>query len=57
MYTRALLEHKAEDMLMETGAITPLYFYKQVYMLQSNVKGFYTTALQSSYFQGTYYEE
>lgn len=56
MYTRSLLCHKAEDMIMDTGAVTPLYFYRTVYMLNTNVKGFYANSLQSYYFQDCYFE-
>lgn len=42
--------HLAEDMLMETGCIVPLYFYTDIYMLDSSVKGFYSNPLGYKYF-------
>lgn len=31
--------HIAEDMLMSTGCLTPLYFYTDIYMLDDSVAG------------------
>ena len=42
--------HKAEDMLMDTGAIIPLYYYNDVYMQKSNVSGIYATVFGMKYF-------
>lgn len=42
--------HIAEDMLMETGCITPLYFYTDLYMINKNVEGFYSNPLGYKYF-------
>ena len=42
--------HIAEDMLMETGCITPLYFYTDLYMLDDSVEGFYSNPLGYKYF-------
>ena len=42
--------HRAEDMLMSTGAIVPLYFYTDPYMLNSIVEGFYGTPLGFKFF-------
>ena len=47
------LMHLAEDMLMETGCITPLYYYTDVYMLSSRVNGFYCNPLGYKYFMHT----
>ena len=47
------LMHMAEDMLMATGCLTPLYYYTDVYMLSSNVKGFYCNPLGYKYFMHT----
>ena len=44
------LMHIAEDMLMETGCIVPLYFYTDPYMLNSSVKGFFANPLGYKYF-------
>ena len=42
--------HLAEDMLMDTGCITPLYFYTDLYMANKNLKGFYSNPLGYKYF-------
>ena len=55
--TRYKLMHLAEDMLMQTGCITPLYFYTDLYMLDSSVKGFYSNPLGYKYFMYCTIEE
>ena len=50
---RYAMMHIAEDMLMDTGAITPLYFYTDLYMVDDSVKGFYTNPLGYKYFHKT----
>ena len=47
---RYKLMHKAEDMLMGTGCICPIYFYTDTYMLSKNVKGFFSNPLGYKYF-------
>ena len=47
------LMHVAEDMLMETGCIVPLYFYTDLYMLDDSVKGFFCNPLGYKYFKYT----
>ncbi len=47
---REAMMHKAEDMLMETGAICPLYFYNDIYMQKSNVSNIYNNAYGFKYF-------
>ncbi|MDE6280803.1 MAG: hypothetical protein K2M15_03270 [Oscillospiraceae bacterium] len=42
--------HMAEDMLMSTGCIVPLYFYTDIYMLSSSVDGFFSNPLGYKYF-------
>ena len=44
------LMHRAEDLLMSTGAICPLYYYTDLYMIDSSVKGFFSTPLGFKYF-------
>ena len=44
------LMHRAEDMLMETGCLCPLYFYTDIYMLSSDVQGFFSNPLGYKYF-------
>lgn len=47
---RAELMHDAEDMLMDTWAVVPIYFYNDVYMLKENVSGVYATVFGMKYF-------
>lgn len=42
--------HQAEDMLMATGAICPIYFYNDVYMMKPGVEGFYANAFGTKFF-------
>lgn len=51
--TRYALMHLAEDMLMSTGCITPLYFCSDLYMLDESVEGFFTNPLGGKYFLRT----
>ncbi len=51
--TRYALMHLAEDMLMETGCIVPLYFYTDLYMIDDSVKGFFSNPLGYKYFMYT----
>jgi len=55
--TRYKLMHRAEDMLMATGCITPIYYYTDQYMLSSKVKGFFSNPLGYKYFMYTTIEE
>ncbi|MGM9618741.1 MAG: peptide ABC transporter substrate-binding protein [Oscillospiraceae bacterium] len=48
--TRYEMMHLAEDMLMDTGCIVPLYFYTDIYMLDSSVHGFFSNPLGFKYF-------
>lgn len=47
---RYQLMHMAEDMLMDTGCVVPLYFYTDIYMLNKNVDGFFSNPLGYKYF-------
>ena len=51
--TRFELMHLAEDMLMATGCLTPVYYYTDLYMINPAVKGFYSIPLGYKYFQNT----
>ena len=51
--TRYALMHIAEDMLMSTGAIVPLYFYTDIYMVDDSVEGFFANPLGYKYFNKT----
>ena len=42
--------HAAEDLLMSTGTITPLYYYTDIYMVKTNVKGFFANPLGYKYY-------
>lgn len=53
---RYKMMHKAEDLLMSTGCITPLYHYTEPYMLDKDVKGFYKTPLGFTFFWHCTYE-
>ena len=47
---RYAMMHIAEDMLMSTGCICPIYYYTDLYMLSKNVKGFFSNPLGYKYF-------
>ncbi len=44
------LMHQAEDILMATGAICPIYYYTDNYMISKSLQGFFTTPLGFKYF-------
>lgn len=47
---RFALMHVAEDLLMDTGAIVPLYYYTDIYMVKDSVKGFFSSPLGYKFF-------
>ena len=47
---RTRLAHAVEDLLMSTGAITPIYYYTDIYMVDSSVNGFFANPLGYKYF-------
>jgi len=47
---RYQLMHAAEDLLMSTGAIVPVYYYTDIYMIDENVEGFFCNPLGYKYF-------
>ena len=47
---RVDLMHQAEDMLMDTWAVVPIYYYNDIYMQKSNVTGIYATIFGMKYF-------
>ena len=55
--TRYELMHRAEDLLMSTGCITPLYFYTDIFMLDENVEGYFSNPLGYKYFMYCTYAE
>ena len=44
------LMHLAEDILMSTGCIAPIYFYTDLYMIDESVEGFFSNPLGYKYF-------
>lgn len=50
---RADMMHEAEDMLMETYATVPIYYYNDIYMQKTNVDGVYVNLFQMKYFMYT----
>ena len=48
--TRYALMHYAEDILMSTGCIVPLYFYTDIYMIDDGIQGFFANPLGYKYF-------
>ena len=48
--TRYELMHLAEDILMSTGCVVPLYFYTDLYMVDDSVEGFFSNPLGYKYF-------
>ena len=47
------LMHAAEDLLMSTGCITPIYYYTDIYMIDDSVEGFFANPLGYKYFMYT----
>ena len=47
---RVEIMHQAEDMLMDTFAVIPIYYYNDVYMCKPNVTGIYSTVFGMKYF-------
>ncbi len=43
--------HEAEDILMETGAIMPIYYYNDLYMQKEGVEGIYSNLFGFKFFQ------
>ena len=51
--SRYAMMHIAEDMLMATGCLTPVYFYTDIYMIDDAVEGFFSNPLGYKYFMYT----
>ena len=51
--TRYEMMHLAEDMLMSTGCLTPVYYNTDIYMIDSRINGFYSNPLGYKYFMYT----
>ena len=50
---RTEMMHEAEDILMSTGCVVPLYFYTDIYMIDDSVNGFFSNPLGYKYFMYT----
>lgn len=48
--TRYELMHQAEDMLMESGCIIPIYYYVDIFMIKPNIQGFFSSPLGYKFF-------
>ena len=48
---RFKLMHAAEDELMSTGAVTPLYYYTDTFLKKANLTGFYASPLGMKFFE------
>lgn len=44
------LMHQAEDMIMSTGAICPIFYYTDQYMCSDSIEGFFASPLGYKYF-------
>ena len=42
--------HVAEDVLMSTGSIVPIYYYTDIYMCSQKLNGFFSSPLGYKYF-------
>lgn len=42
--------HEAEDLLMATGAVVPMYYYNDMYLQKGDVRGIYSTEYTYKYF-------
>ncbi len=47
---RVALMHEAEDMLMDTWAVLPIYYYNDIYLQKSNVSGIYSNVFATKFF-------
>ena len=54
---RAELMHQAEDILMDTGAIVPIYYYNDVYLAKDGLTGFYSNPYGTKFFLYAEYGE
>ncbi len=47
---REAMMHEAEDMLMETGAVLPIYYYNDLFLEKTNITGDFATVFGTKYF-------
>mgnify|MGYP000873187677 CR=1 FL=1 len=50
---REELMHKAEDILMGTGALVPIFYYNDLYMKKDGIEGFYANLYGTKFFMHT----
>ena len=50
---REALMHQAEDILMGTGALIPIYYYNDIYLAKENLAGYYSSPFGTKFFQHT----
>ena len=48
---RVKLMHQAEDILMGTGALVPIYYYNDLFMAKPAVQGYYSNPFGTKFFQ------
>lgn len=48
---RFAMMHMAEDMLMSTGCLIPIYYYTDLYMIDDSVEGFFSIPLGYKFFK------
>ncbi len=48
---RTALYHEAEDLLMSTGTIVPLYYYTDIFMASSDIDGFFSVPTGAKFFK------
>ena len=51
MENRVALMHKAEDILMGTAAVIPIYYYNDLYLQRTDVEGIYSNLFGFKFFQ------
>ena len=51
MENRVALMHKAEDILMGTAAVIPIYYYNDLYLQKTDVEGIYSNLFGFKFFQ------
>lgn len=50
MAERVTLMHQAEDQIMDTGAIIPIYYYNDLFMAKESLTGYYANAYGTKFF-------
>ena len=48
---RVTLMHQAEDQLMDTGAVMPIYYYNDLFMAKPDLTGYYANVFGTKFFQ------